>query len=78
VLRQTFIIINNAQIALKLLRDRLALHLGYLYIVFCSNMLLDLDRLLKINNFVIMFIDSAILRSLLRFLLLCSYTRGLV
>jgi hypothetical protein len=38
----------------------------------------DSDGLLKIDDFVMMFIDSAILRSLLRFLPLCGYTRGLV
>jgi hypothetical protein len=39
---------------------------------------LDSDGLFKIDDFVMMFIYSAILRSLLRFLLLCSYTRSLV
>jgi hypothetical protein len=38
----------------------------------------DSDGLFKIDEFLIMFLDSAILRSLLRFLPLCGYTRGLV
>jgi hypothetical protein len=38
VLGQTFIIINDAQIALELLRDRSALHSGRPYMVFCSDM----------------------------------------
>jgi hypothetical protein len=57
-----------------------------LYLKQCSNIvtllfssiLSDSDGLLKIDDFVMMFIDSAILRSLLRFLPLCGYTRGLV
>jgi hypothetical protein len=38
VLGQTFVIINDARIALELLRDRSALHSGRLYMVFCSDM----------------------------------------
>jgi hypothetical protein len=38
VLGQTFIIINDAQVALELLRDRSASHSGRPYMVFCSDM----------------------------------------
>jgi hypothetical protein len=38
VLGQIFIIINDAQIALELLRDRSASHSGRPYMVFCSDM----------------------------------------
>ena len=38
VLGQTFVIINDAQIALELLRDRSAIHSGRPYMVFSSDM----------------------------------------